>query len=733
MKSENELVGSVERVTFRNEANGFTVCELNTGDELITVVGKMFDIHPGEELNVRGRFDFHATFGPQFKADSVEKRIPTTAAAILRYLASGGIKGIGPTSARRIVEAFGSQSLEIIETDPERLTKIKGISKNKALEFQKEYIKQIGVRELMLYLGEYGITADESLKVYRSLGPAAIDRIKANPYLLCGDELPFSFERIDEMAEKMGFAPDFDFRKYSGIEYVLRHNLGNGHTCIPRDKVAATASGLLGVELDGVSAAIDRMLASGLLCTYECDGREMLFLPHMYRAERLAAERIKMLLGGSQLKVKNIDKRLAAVEKAKSINLEQRQRDAVFAAAESGITVLTGGPGTGKTTTLNAMIEVFESIGLRVMLTAPTGRAAKRMTEVTGREAKTIHRLLEAEFDQSGRSVFCKNRQSPLECELLIIDEISMVDAFMFQSVLDALPLGCRLILVGDADQLPSVGAGNVLRDLIDSGCVPYVELDTVFRQAMQSAIVMNAHRINAGELPDFGVKDSDFFFISCDTPSAASATAADLACSRLPKAYGFDPLTDIQILCPSRKREAGTGSLNALMQSRLNPADGAKHELKFPAFTLREGDKIMQIKNNYDIIWDKDDGTDGTGVFNGDVGRLERIDRALGVFTVRFDDKVAVYPVDMAEQIEPAYAVTVHKSQGSEYRCVVLVVSDTAPLLRYRNLLYTAVTRARELLVMVGDRRIVSEMIANDRRIKRYTALKFMVRELCK
>lgn len=732
MNGCTELTGTVEKITFYNSTNGFAVIELNTGDELTTAVGTMFDVRAGEEVRLFGRFDVHATFGPQFKVEQMEHCAPSSLAAMLRYLSGGGIKGIGPALARRIVERFGVKSLEIIEADPLRLTEIRGISKEKALGFQKEYLKQIGVRELVVYLSQYDIPADEALKIYRVLGPASLDTVKSNPYALCCEELPFAFEQVDEMASNMGFERDFRFRIFCGIEYVLRHNLSNGHVCLPRDKLEPLAAQLLGAETDDVHGAVSEMLGAGRLSVYESGTREFLYLPDYYQAESYAAQRIQMILSSRPLVVPDMEKKIAAVEKEMAVRFESKQLEAIHAVADAGLLILTGGPGTGKTTTLNAVIRVFESAGLKALLAAPTGRAAKRMSEVTGCEAKTVHRLLEAEFDANGRSVFCRNQHKPIECDLLIVDEVSMIDSLLFAHLLQALPLGCRLILVGDADQLPSVGAGNVLHDMIDSGCVPTVALKTIFRQSMRSAIVTNAHKINAGEMPDLDVRDSDFFFLNCEDPNAVSDKVLELVTERLPHAYGYSPVADIQVLAPSRKREAGTAALNNRMQAALNPKSRDRHEMVFPSFVLREGDKVMQIRNNYDIEWDRDDGTGGVGVFNGDVGMLEKVDLSLGIFTVRFDDRVAVYPVEFADQLDLAYAVTVHKSQGSEYPCVVLPVSDMPAPLRYRNLLYTAVTRARSLLVVVGSRRVLASMVENDRRVRRYTRMGEMVKELC-
>ena len=724
-----EIRGTVEKITFYNAVNGFAVIELKSGDESIPVVGTLFDVRVGEDLRLTGNYEEHASFGRQFKAASMERCPPETAAAMLRYLSSGGIKGIGPTLARKLIDRFGAQTLEVIEKEPLRLTAIRGISRDKALAFQAVYLKQIGVRELISYASQYGVSSDEAMKIYRALGPGSIVKMKENPYVLCSDCLPFSFQRVDDMASQMGFAPDFGQRLFSGIAFVLRHNLSNGHTCLPWDKLVEVSARLLSQETDAVDRALTDAVASHRLDCFETADKRYVFLPEYYEAESDAARRLRLLLFAKGVKLSSMDKKIAAVEKELSLTFEERQLEAIRAVADTGLLVLTGGPGTGKTTTLNAVIRVFESVGLKVGLTAPTGRAAKRMSEVTGHEAKTIHRLLEASFDESGRSIFAYNVHNPLPVDLLIVDEVSMIDSILFDRLLQALPFGCRLILVGDADQLPSVGAGNVLRDLMESGCVPTVELKTVFRQAMQSAIIQSAHSVNRGEMPDLTTRDSDFFFLSVESPHRVADTVEQLVTKRLPEAYGYSPLTDIQVLSPSRKMEVGTASLNARLQAALNPPDKGKREMVFPSGLLRPGDKVMQIRNNYDILWEQGDES-GSGVFNGDVGELASIEPSAGLFTVRYEDRVATYAAEDADQLELAYAITVHKSQGSEYPCVVLPISDMPPQLCYRNLLYTALTRARDLLVVVGSKERLAQMIANDRRVKRYSMLALMLRE---
>ncbi|MBQ2704353.1 MAG: ATP-dependent RecD-like DNA helicase [Clostridia bacterium] len=725
MSQKENLSGIIEKVSFTNPSNGFTVAQLNDGKRLITVVGNLAGAGVGETVKLTGEHTEHYTFGPQFKVDECERCVPDTAASIYKYLASGGIKGIGPATALRIVNRFGDNTLNVIEKEPQRLAEIKGISHAKAMAISEEYIKNFGVRDLMVYLAQFKVTPDEALRLFKLLGTAAIDKIKLNPYYFCSDDMRFSFERADEIAQAMGYGADFEYRIMCGIEYVLRHNIQNGHTCIPRHKALPVASDLLGVDEKTVSDCCDKMIGQGRITLADIEDVPYLFLPYQYKAESYIATRIKSIAGCPPPSVIDVNRHIAQVQNDLDIEFGALQKRAIELAVNKGMLILTGGPGTGKTTTLNAIIHILEQSGLKILLAAPTGRAAKRMSEVTGNEAKTIHRLLEVEWDESHRPYFSKNERNTLDCHVLIVDEMSMVDSVLFESLLRAVPFGCRLVLVGDSDQLPSVGAGNVLQDLIDSGIIPTVELTEVFRQAMESAIVTNAHKILRGETPDLSLRDSDFFFLKCENAHSVADLVCNLATERLPNAYEYNALEDIQILCPSRKWDAGTLAINTAMQNLVNPPSRDKKEIHVGKFILREGDKVMQIKNNYDITWNKDDGTDGTGIFNGDVGFLESIDMGSGLLHIRFDDKVALYMMEFVDQLELAYAVTVHKSQGSEYECVVMPVSDMPPQLKYRNLLYTGVTRAKNMLVLVGKQQVVEEMTQNVKRTRRYTALR--------
>lgn len=723
------ISGVVSHVTFTNKENGFTVLELESGDELVTAVGVMPELNAGELLELSGYWDFHASFGRQFKVEMCERRMPASAGDILRYLSSGGVKGIGPKTAVKVVEKFGEETFEVLENEPERLAQIKGISLEKAKEISADFKKQFAVREIMIALERYGMTTAECVAAFRVFGARASDIITRNPYALCSEGVGFSFSRAETIAQALPSSPDKGYRFQAGVLHVMSHNLSNGHTCIPRDKLFAPCAELLSTNDDTVDITIDELVGSGRLVSRDINGREFLFLPYIYKAEKNAAEHIKQLLkfppAGRPAPEKEVDR----LEKQMGIKYGKRQREAIITAVEKGMLILTGGPGTGKTTTLNGILRFFEEDGLKVALAAPTGRAAKRMSEVTGRNAKTIHRLLEVEWDKNDRPQFSRNARNPLEANAVILDELSMVDITLFSSFLEALPIGCRLIMVGDSDQLPPVGAGNVLHDLISSGEIPVVELKEVFRQAMESLIVENAHRIVKGDAPILNVSDKDFFFIQNESPFLAAKTVTDLCTARLPKAYGYSPLDNIQVICPSRMGDSGTYNLNRMLQSALNPQDTAKAEITVAGTVFREGDKVMQTRNNYNIEWTSSD-SEGTGIFNGDIGMLRKIDMRTRTVDIMFDDRKAVFPFESLQELELAYAVTVHKSQGNEFDVVVMPVAGVPPRLAYRNLLYTGVTRAKKMLVLVGSKRQVCAMAANDKKARRYSALEHFLKE---
>lgn len=723
------ISGVVNHVTFTNKENGFTVLELESGDELVTAVGVMPELNAGELLELSGYWDFHASFGRQFKVEMCERRMPASAGDILRYLSSGGVKGIGPKTAVKVVERFGEETFKVLENEPERLAQIKGISLEKAKEISADFKKQFAVREIMIALERYGMTTAECVAAFRVFGARASDIITRNPYALCSEGVGFSFSRAETVAQALPSPPDKGYRLQAGVLHVMSHNLSNGHTCIPRDKLFAPCAELLSTNDDTVDITIDELVGSGRLVSRDINGREFLFLPYIYKAEKNAAEHIKQLLKFPPAGRPAPEKEVARLEKQTGIKYGKRQREAIITAVEKGMLILTGGPGTGKTTTLNGILRFFEEDGLKVALAAPTGRAAKRMSEVTGRNAKTIHRLLEVEWDKNDRPQFSRNARNPLEANAVILDELSMVDITLFSSFLEALPIGCRLIMVGDSDQLPPVGAGNVLHDLISSGEIPVVELKEVFRQAMESLIVENAHRIVKGDAPILNVSDKDFFFIQNESPFLAAKTVTDLCTARLPKAYGYSPLDNIQVICPSRMGDSGTYNLNRMLQSALNPQDAAKAEITVAGTVFREGDKVMQTRNNYNIEWTSSD-SEGTGIFNGDIGMLRKIDMRTRTVDIMFDDRKAVFPFESLQELELAYAVTVHKSQGNEFDVVVMPVAGVPPRLAYRNLLYTGVTRAKKMLVLVGSKRQVCAMAANDKKARRYSALEHFLKE---
>ena len=728
--TENELIhieGTVETVLFCNEQNGYIVLDLDTGGDYVTVVGELGTIEEGEELRLTGKYVTHPKFGAQFRAEACERKLPANETAILKYLSSGVIKGIGPTLAKRMVEEFGDKTLEVIENTPEDLVKVKGMSAKKADEISQEFRRIFGIRALMIFLAGYGVSPSVAVSAWKRWGQFAVEQIKANPYILCTQGIELEFSKAEEMAAKLEIPKDSPGRIRAGICYILTHNAFNGHTCLPEDRLKETAVKLLdvGEEVfdDNLSAACD----DDELCVYDKDGRSFVFLQDFFRAEQYISTRLSVMNDCFKDTGTDYSKLIDIEEKTKIITYADKQREAISLALSKGFLILTGGPGTGKTTTLKAIISLYEQRGMKVMITAPTGRAAKRIADLTGYPAKTIHRLLEVMYDKSGQLKFKHNEQDPVSCDVMIIDEMSMVDTLLFESLLRALKLSCRLIMVGDSDQLPSVGAGNILKDMIDSGRLTVVALNEIFRQAQQSCIITNAHKIVNGEEPDLSRKDSDFFFMQRLDAEGAAVTVTELCSRRLPDAYGYSPLDDIQVLCPSRKGILGSVEMNKMLQRVLNPPKKELSEVKGILFTFRDGDKVMQTKNNYDIVWKKD-GENGTGIFNGDIGIIVKVKRGEGTVVIDFEGRIAEYSLEMLEQLELAYAITVHKSQGSEFTAVIIPLLGGFDKLYYRNLLYTAVTRAKKMLIIVGSKSIVEKMVHNDRRTLRYTCLRHMI-----
>ena len=714
--------GAVQSLIFQNEDNGYTVLSLLTEDgELVTVVGCIPCAAPGEGMTVTGVWTNHPSYGPQFAAESVERRMPRTEEEIVSYLSSGILKGIGPATAQRLADRFGADTLAVIEEEPERLQTVKGITARRAMELSAAFRELTGLKRVMEFLARYELPVPLAMQLYRAYGADALPRLREDPYLLTGDAYGVDFSTMDEIALSMGFDGDSPCRVEAALTYELSHNLNNGHVFLPRDKLLSAAAQLISADTDALETALDGLLTRGVIVQEQVANVQACYLLRLYQAETRVARRLLSLRDAPRQTGKNVDRIITEMERQQGIAYAPHQRQAVTLAARSGVLLLTGGPGTGKTTSTRGIVTLLERMGLTVLLLAPTGRAAKRMSELCSREAQTIHRCLGMTFNElTGEVTFKKNEKDLLEADAVIVDEMSMVDLPLMDALLAALKPGCRLVMVGDPDQLPSVGPGNVLGDILRSGSVASVTLTEVFRQAEQSAIIRNAHAVNRGRSPDLKNKQNDFFFLCRRSPDRL----VDLCRTRLPENMGI-PAGQIQVLSPTRKGETGTVSLNRALQAALNPPSPGKRQKVWGDMVFRVGDRVMQTKNNYDVIWQKDSGEAGSGIFNGDVGTVEDIDPSGELVTIRFDDRTSVYTPDLLGQLDMAYAMTVHKAQGSEYRAVVLVSAPAAPSLLVRGVLYTAITRARELLVMVGDDVIPGQMAENDRRTRRYSGLR--------
>ncbi|MBQ4515947.1 MAG: ATP-dependent RecD-like DNA helicase [Clostridia bacterium] len=728
MQDLDAYQGTVEEVIYANEENGYAVFEFDANDTgLITCVGYIPYIKAGEMLIVSGKWTNHSSYGEQLKVEYFERIEPTGRDEILSYLSSGVVRGVRKSTAEKIVNRFGEDSLHIIVDMPERLAEIKGISLAKAYEIQQSYMQIFEKEQLILFLQKYNITPAFAVRIYDTFGESAVKIIQENPYSLCERIRGISFKTADLVAHHMGIRPEDTNRIRSGIKYTLSfYAASGGHTYLPRNILVSLAQKMLGVDSLEIENAIVSLIIDGQIVS-ESDGEEeCIYLPVYYECEHDVAAQIRALAGHIKKgKKENPENEIKELEKESGIVLEEKQKQAVVCALTSGVTVITGGPGTGKTTTINFIIKLLKKRGLDIALTAPTGRAAKRMSAVTDEEAKTIHRLLELGYtgDELERD-YRRSSEFPLEHDVIIVDEVSMVDILLMQALLAATKPGARVVFVGDSDQLPSVGAGNVLEDIIDSDTVPVIRLDTVFRQAEESMIVVNAHRINGGEYPIYNQKDKDFFFIPAKNGDEITRTVVNLVCERLPQAYGFDPMRDIQVISPMKKTPAGVYQLNAELQKALNPPDDSKRERAFMSRILREGDKVMQVKNNYDLVWEKI-GTDleGIGVYNGDIGYIETVTSS-SVTVIFDDDRRAEYANAMLDELELAYAITVHKSQGSEFPAVVMPVFHGAPMLMNRNLIYTAITRAKDFVTLVGQKSAAEKMVDNDFEAKRYSNL---------
>ena len=732
MEQEQQLLrmeGTIEHLIYENRDTGYVVFEVNAGGELHVVTGVLGEVNVGESVTLYGHFENHPTHGPQFKATSCEATMPQDEAATLAYLSSGALPYIGPATAKKLMETFGADTLEVIANQPEKLTVLRGITSDKAMAISNEFRRMFGVREAVAYLGRFGISPVRAVEVYRHLGPNTVEAIRQNPYLLCGEPLRLKFAQVDAIAAEMQLAQDGSLRLWAGILYVLRHNGGNGHTCLPRPQLLATTAKFLKIGEDAIDRELDAAIAEGEVARYICEGREYLYLPDLLRAEQDIAARLWELTRYPATQPRDLDANIRALERAQGFAYAPEQRKAIETALCSNVMVLTGGPGTGKTTTVNAILALFQNQADRVALCAPTGRAAKRLSELTGQKAQTIHRLLEVDYDPQIHLLrFIHNEKNLLKCDVVVLDEMSMVDAKLFQSLLAALKHGCRIIMVGDADQLPSVGPGNILSEVIRSGVVPTVCLTRIFRQQNQSMIVENAHRIVHGLVPQRGDRKSDFFFLQA-SGLACQQLVCDLVATRLPKSYELDPIRDIQVLCPTKIGPVGTAALNQRLQEMLNPPSPDKPQLEMAGQVFRLGDKVMQVRNNYLIPYERDGGEAGVGAFNGDLGVILGVDPGERALLVQMDDRKLVYTAENIPELEIAYAVTVHKSQGSEFAAVVIPVSDLPEKLCYRNLLYTGVTRAKRLCILAGRPDTVARMTENIRQNLRYSCLADLLR----
>ncbi|MBQ9120752.1 MAG: ATP-dependent RecD-like DNA helicase [Clostridia bacterium] len=719
------LEATVEWIKYQNEENGYTVCEVSDAEENeIIVVGELPYLSIGESVTLYGKWTHHAVYGRQFKAEYYEKNLLVNENDILRYLSSGTIKGIGPKTARKIVDMYGTDTFDVLENHFEWLTQIGGISPKKAKAIHEDFCEKAGARETLLFCREF-LSPATSMRIYKKWGRGSVERIKQDPYRLCGEFNGIGFRHADQIAMSLGVKNDADIRIESGIRYALGvFAQRDGHTYVTEDKLIEAVSALLEVPSEKVAAVLSGSVAKVRMVPY---GEERhVYLKSYYEAEEYIARKLIVIDRMSPaIDRGDAEQIIDQIEEMDNIRYAPLQRKAIHEALLHGVMVLTGGPGTGKTTVIKALIRIFDHMGFDYALTAPTGRAAKRISESTSHEAKTIHRLLEMEYNDEAESRFARCESNLLEENVIIVDEASMVDTLLMESLLRAIKPGSRLIVIGDACQLPSVSAGNVLEDVIASERFSVVRLTEIFRQAQESGIVMNAHAINRGEHPDLSIKHKDFFFISKENERDIPAYLCSLYRDRLPKTYGADTVNRIQVICPSKKGEAGTEHLNLVLQSYLNPPSPMKNERKSRDRIFREGDRVMQIRNNYTMEWESDRGETGTGVYNGDIGTISEIDNVEEYVAVSFDGKHALYDFSELEELEHAYAITVHKSQGSEYPFLIIPLGrNCPPMLMTRNLIYTAITRGEQMVIVLGSKEVFFRMVENDRHVCRNTGL---------
>ena len=727
-RAREMIEGTVEEIVFANELNGYTVCVADVGGEPVTVVGVIPYLAEGEHIKATGTWQQHPTFGRQFRVEAFEKELPQDEDAVCRYLSSGAIRGIGPVTARRIVDRFGSDTLDVLENHPEWLAELRGITRARAKEIGESFCAQFGAREAMIFLNTYFGPA-VSVRIYKKYRSAAPDIVRTNPYRLC-DEIPgVGFAKADKVAHELGFAPDSPERLEAGVKHALMNAAyGEGHCYLPYTDLIEETSRTLRIDKAEIISAVKSCAESGAVTCTRTEGHDSYALTRIYEAERYAAAKLLLLAQNAMpFPLEGVREQIARSEKKQKIKYDERQIYAIESAVTNGVSIVTGGPGTGKTTVINAIIDILEALDVKYMLAAPTGRAAKRMTDSCGREAKTIHRMLEAAYSEEGVSVFGRNEDDPLGAKAYIIDETSMVDTFLLEAFLRALKNDAMVVFIGDSDQLPPVGPGNALNDMIESGLFCVTRLKHIFRQAERSLIVVNAHRINEGEMPEIKRKDGDFFFMERHDPAELKALICSLCRDRLPNAYKLRPLDDIQVISPTKRGDCGTVELNRALQAALNPHSPFKREKHLHDTVFRTGDKVMQIRNNYDLIWEKDH-EKGEGIFNGDIGRITDVDYKSECFVIDFDGRVCQYDFSLSDDLDLAYAVTVHKSQGSEYPAVILPLLQCPVPLMTRNLLYTAVTRAKTLLIAVGEPGIMSAMTRNDKKALRFTQFPYML-----